>query len=126
MDAYITNVCGCRPPQNRQPHDSEMVACSPRLDALLQAVQPKAVLLLGSTAFRALTGGNAPITRMRGTEMETGWTWKGKRSIIPAIPTYHPAYLLRVADPKRKEEFIKDMKLASELAHGSRANTHSD
>lgn len=116
MDAYITNVCACRPPQNRTPNDVEIAACSPRMIALLQAVQPKVALLVGMTPLKAMTGATSGITRVRGWDFKVSWTWKGQRHEITAIPTYHPAYLLRMQDPKRKEEFKKDIARVVEIA----------
>lgn len=117
MDAYITNVCACRPPQNRQPNDVEIASCSPRINALLQAVHPKVALLVGSTPLKAMIGATSGITRVRGWEFKMCWRWKGRVQEIVAIPTYHPAYLLRVQDPKRIEEFKRDIARVVEIAN---------
>jgi len=91
---YILNVVKCRPPGNRNPAPEEMVACMPFMERQLRAIQPKLVLVLGSVALKALLNTTAGIMKSRGVWHE----WSG----IPVMPTFHPAYLLRNPDDKRK------------------------
>lgn len=92
-DVYICNVVKCRPPQNRKPEPDEIAACLPFVEAQLQAIQPKVIVLLGATAAQALLGTTRGINALR-----SRWTeWRG----IPVMPTYHPSYLLRVPEHKR-------------------------
>ncbi len=90
---YIANIVKCRPPDNRNPTPEEASVCKPFLFRQIQAVQPKIILVLGSVALEQLLGVKG-ITRLRGTEMK----WQDQ---IPAIPTFHPAYLLRKPEDKR-------------------------
>lgn len=91
---YITNVVKCRPPHNRDPHVQEVEACFQFLSLQLQALRPKAVLAMGSVAYRALFRETSGIRRNRGEwktlELADGTT-------LPVMPTYHPAYLLRLS-----------------------------
>jgi DNA polymerase len=92
-DAYILNVIKCRPPNNRDPMPDEVGACSPFLERQLAAIRPRAILLMGAVALRALFQTKHGITRHRGEWMD----YNG----IPVMPTFHPAYLLRKPADKR-------------------------
>ncbi|MGH7068997.1 MAG: uracil-DNA glycosylase [Acetobacteraceae bacterium] len=95
----ITNVLPWRPPGNRSPTDQEISVCLPFLLRHLALLQPHFLVLLGTMATRALTGTSQGISRLRGR-----WTMvsvPGLQQPIPALPTYHPAYLLRTAAAKR-------------------------
>lgn len=96
---YIANVVKCRPPDNRKPTPAEAATCLPFLRRQIQAVQPKMLLVLGSTALEHVLGMRG-ITRNRGQEV----AWNG----IPAMPTFHPAYLLR--KPQDKRLVFEDLK----------------
>jgi len=99
-NCYIANVVKCRPPNNRAPLPDEREACRPYLEAQMQILQPRIVVLLGATALQALIDPDARITQMRGQWIERDGVWY--------MPTYHPAALLR--DPRRKKEVWEDMK----------------
>lgn len=86
-DIYLTNVTKCRPPHNRTPTSSEIKACLPYLKEQVRLINPKIIVLLGATAFKALTGDKRSISKVRGTWIE----WEGRL----CMPIFHPAYLLR-------------------------------
>ena len=95
-DAFICNVTKCRPPGNRTPTPAEMGTCLPFLQEQLTIVRPRVICALGKTAAvgLGLLRPDEGITRARGQ-----WkTWRG----IPAMITFHPAYLLRQPQEKRK------------------------
>ena len=98
-DVFIGNVVKCRPPQNRNPEADEIMACQPFLEAQIRAIQPKVLVALGKFSAHWLLKTAVPITRLRGQIGE----WEG----IPAMPTYHPAYLLR--NPAGKRPVWEDM-----------------
>ena len=104
-DVFIGNVVKCRPPQNRNPEADEIMACQPFLEAQIRAIQPKVLVALGKFSAHWLLKTAVPITRLRGQLGE----WEG----IPAMPTYHPAYLLR--NPRAKKDLWEDMKVVLEL-----------
>lgn len=94
-DIYICNIVKCRPPENRKPEPAEMAACSPFVTQQLALIKPKVIVALGATAVQGLLPSvTEGITRMRGK-------WKIYQQTIPVMPTFHPAYLLRVPDAKR-------------------------
>jgi DNA polymerase len=91
---YICNVVKCRPPKNRDPEDDEIETCIPFLRKQIELIQPKVLCLLGRVAGRALIGAEFSMSRGRGS-------WREVMG-IPAMPTYHPAYLLRNPAAKRQ------------------------
>lgn len=92
-DVYIANVVKCRPPGNRTPAEDEARACLPYLERQIALVKPKLIVLLGATPLLHLLGKKG-ITALHGTWLDYGG--------IPVMPTYHPAYLLRVQAKKRE------------------------
>jgi DNA polymerase len=100
-EVYIANVVKCRPPENRNPEPDEMDACEPFLRAQIRAVGPKAIVALGKIAAQTLLRDPTPISRLRGR-----WaTYEGVR----LMPTFHPAYLLR--SPEEKKKAWEDLQL---------------
>ena len=87
-DVYITNIVKCRPPENRVPQSDEVDACAPYLEAQIQLVQPRILLLAGSPSVKTILKNDTPITKIRGQ-------WFRYSSTIMAMPLFHPAYLLR-------------------------------
>ena len=93
-EVFIANIIKCRPPQNRTPTPEEMAVCIPYLRRQIAFVRPKTIVALGATAYKGLSGDPlANVSRVRGTWCE----FEG----IPMMPTFHPAYLLRVPSAKR-------------------------
>lgn len=99
QDVYICNVVKCRPPDNRTPERDEMETCSPFLLRQIAAIKPRAIVVLGATAARALLKTNEPMHRLRGQWFD----YEGAKLLV----TFHPAYLLR--DPNKKKEAWEDM-----------------
>ena len=94
---YITNVVNYRPPNNRKPEPAEINRYSEFLREHISIIDPKILILMGSTAMEALFGSKIKITKERGA-------WKeviiNNKTYIVMI-TFHPAYLLRQADQKK-------------------------
>jgi len=88
---YTTNVIKCRPKSNRTPTVEEAAFCASLwLNQEIALVRPQVILALGSVALKYLYGSDKKITRDRGRWFTTEYG-------IPAIATYHPAYLLRLS-----------------------------
>ena len=101
---YITNVVNFRPPNNRKPERSEINRYSYYLRKHISIINPKILILLGSTAMESLLGSNVKISKIRGT-------WKEiiiKDKVYNSIVTFHPAYLLR--QPEQKKYSWLDLK----------------
>ncbi|MBX9771759.1 MAG: uracil-DNA glycosylase [Candidatus Obscuribacterales bacterium] len=87
-DTYICNIIKCRPPGNRVPTQQERVLCSRFLEAQIEFVKPKLILLAGTTAVQAILNVKDPISRLRGKWID----WKNGARVMPV---FHPSYLLR-------------------------------
>ncbi|MGC0774973.1 MAG: uracil-DNA glycosylase [Candidatus Acidiferrum sp.] len=98
-DVYICNVVKCRPPENRAPEKDEVTPCSPFLLRQIDAIAPKVIVCLGSTAAQTILETNRGISHFRGQWLE----FRGRK----LMATYHPAYLLR--NPSAKGEVWKDL-----------------
>ena len=94
---YITNVVNYRPPNNRKPEPSEINRYSNFLRQHISIIDPKILILMGSTAMESLFGSKIKITKERGVWKELIIHNKTYLTII----TFHPAYLLRQADQKK-------------------------
>jgi DNA polymerase len=95
----ITNVIAWRPPGNRNPTDNEVLVCLPFLLRHIALVRPRRLVLLGNMAARSVTGQSEGIRRLRGRWVEV--SIPGLEQPVPALPTLHPAYLLRTPGAKR-------------------------
>jgi uracil-DNA glycosylase family 4 len=96
----ITNILPWRPPGNRTPSEAEIAVCLPFLLRHVALVAPEVLLMLGSVAVRAITGSAQGIRRLRGQWQSL--VVPGLDRPVPALPTYHPAYLLRTPLAKRE------------------------
>ena len=97
---YITNICKCRPPGNRDPLNVEQEACLPFLRRQTALLRPKIIVCLGRIAAMQLIKPDFKITREHGQ-------WYEKAG-IRMMAMYHPSALLR--DPHRRPEAFEDLK----------------
>jgi uracil-DNA glycosylase len=95
---YITNVVYWRPPGNRSPTQAEIAACQPFLERQIELLRPQVIVFLGGIAARGLLGVKEGVTKLRGRAFVYP-TAAGTR--IPAMVTFHPAFLLRQPAQKR-------------------------
>ena len=96
-NAYITNVIFWRPPGNRPPTLEEAAICAAFLARHIELQQPKVLVLLGGTPVKHVLNDETGITRLRGR-----WgVYRSNTLEIPALPMFHPAYLLRQPSAKR-------------------------
>ena len=104
QDIYITNVVNYRPPNNRKPEPAEITRYSEYLRKHISIINPKILILMGSTAMESLFGSKIKISKERGN-------WKNviinNKSYLTMI-TFHPAYLLR--QPEQKKYSWTDLK----------------
>ncbi len=96
-DTLISNVVYWRPPGNRAPTQEEIAICRPFVERLIELTAPKAIMLAGGVPMQALLG-VAGIMRARGTWRDVELA-SGAR--YPALPLFHPAFLLRQPAQKR-------------------------
>jgi uracil-DNA glycosylase family 4 len=95
---YITNVIYWRPPGNRSPTQAEIAACQPFLERQVELLKPTVIVFLGGIAARGLLGVKEGVTKLRGRRF-VYTAADGTR--IPAMVTFHPAFLLRQPGQKR-------------------------
>lgn len=94
---YITNVVNYRPPNNRKPEPAEITRYSNYLREHITIIDPKILILMGSSAMEALFGSKIRISKERGAWKEVIVNQKTYLTMI----TFHPAYLLRQPDQKK-------------------------
>jgi len=99
QSVYITNLLFWRPPGNRNPTAAEVAACLPFLERQVELVDPSHMLLLGASSVRTLLARQEGILKLRGRWGH--YQHAGLAAPIPAMPTLHPAYLLRQPAQKR-------------------------
>lgn len=102
---YITNVVPWRPIENRKPTPDEVAVCLPFVSRHIELVDPQVLLLLGGAAASALLARHEGINRLRGRWFD--YASPGLPRPIPALATFHPAYLLRT--PAAKREAWRDL-----------------
>lgn len=95
-EVYIANIVKCRPPQNRDPKPDESGSCAEYLNRQIMLVRPHLILAVGRIAAQNLLADDSPVGRLRGRVRQHAPT------STPVVVTYHPAYLLRSPDQKRK------------------------
>ena len=105
---YISNVINYRPPENRRPTDEEIKRYLPFITKHIEIINPKILVLLGSTAMNALIGNDVVISKMRGKWIEKEFG-NCKTSVII---TFHPAFLMR--QPAQKKMSWIDLKMIRE------------
>ena len=97
---FITNTVFWRPPGNRTPSPTEQLACAPFLARAIQLVQPKMLLLVGGAAAKSMLKRDEGILAMRGRWFD--WRSEDESLSLPALPTLHPAFLLRQPGAKKR------------------------
>jgi uracil-DNA glycosylase family 4 len=112
--AYISNMLFWRPPGNRNPTPAEIASCLPFVHRHIELAGPKVLVFVGGTSAKTMLDTTTGIMRLRGRwhdfTLPNGIT-------LPAMPTFHPAYLLR--SPAGKREAWRDLlAIQAKLDHG--------
>jgi len=106
----ITNTVFWRPPGNRTPAAHEQMICAPFLERAIALAQPRMLLLVGGAAAKSLLQKEEGILSLRGRWFE--WRSKDGAMELPALPTLHPAFLLR--QPAAKKRAWRDLLTVTE------------
>ncbi len=104
-DVFITNVLKCRPPDNRDPQESEVRCCEKYLISQIELIKPQVICALGRIAAQWLLQTKASLSVLRAGE----YYYRGIRVLV----TYHPAALLR--SPEMKRPAWEDFKRLKEM-----------
>lgn len=110
--AFITNTVFWRPPGNRTPSPPEQMICAPFLERAIALVRPRMLLLVGGASAKAMLKREEGILSLRGRWFE--WRSSAGDLELPALPTLHPAFLLRQPAAK-KRAWIDLLTLAERL-----------
>ncbi|MBR2386731.1 uracil-DNA glycosylase [bacterium] len=87
-DVYICNTIKCRPPENRNPEIEEKEACREFLNAQIEILKPRIILICGGVALNSMLPAEKGITSVRGKWFDGPYGAK-------MMPIFHPSYLLR-------------------------------
>ncbi|MDA7715294.1 uracil-DNA glycosylase [Pelagibacteraceae bacterium] len=104
-NVYISNIINYRPPENRRPTGEEMNRYLPFIKKHIEIIDPKILILLGSTAMNALIGDDVVISKVRGQWIEKEFG----QCKVSTIVTFHPAFLMR--QPTQKKLAWVDLKM---------------
>jgi DNA polymerase len=114
---FITNTVFWRPPGNRTPTPAEQAACAPFLERAIVLVRPKMLMLTGGASAKHVLATTDGILSLRGRWFE--WRSADGALELPALPTLHPAFLLR--QPAAKKHAWEDLlKLTERLDRPAR------
>jgi len=107
---FITNTVFWRPPGNRTPSAAEQSACAPFVERAIALVRPKLLMLAGGASAKHMLKTPDGILSLRGRWFE----WKSADGALelPALPTLHPAFLLR--QPAAKKKAWEDLLMLTE------------
>lgn len=107
---FITNTVFWRPPGNRTPTPEEQLVCKPFVEQAIRLVRPRLLLLVGAPATRCMLNQTEGINRLHGRWFE--WRTTEDDLEVPALPTFHPAFLMRT--PSAKAMAWSDLKIFAE------------
>ena len=108
-DCYVCNVIKCIPPGERNFSSEEIEDCRPFLLRQILAVRPRIIVAFGALAAQTLLRTQTTISALRGHSYKLILN----DHEMSLVPTFNPAYILRVADKKR--EAWDDLKLVRDL-----------
>jgi DNA polymerase len=111
-ECYLCNVIKCVPPGERNFSVEEIEDCRPFLLRQILTINPQTIIALGALAAQTLLRSKKTISDLRGRM----YTLRLNEKDISLVPTFNPAYLLRVAEKKR--EAWEDLKLVREIVKG--------
>jgi len=92
------NVVNCRPPNNRTPEPQEIECCRPRRIEAIERIKPKLIVGLGAVPLHFMLG-TSDLAGLRGRLFAV----KIGNHACWFLPTYHPAYILRLAEKKKQK-----------------------
>lgn len=113
VDVFITNTVLCRPPNNRNPKRSELRACWPRLQRMIEVMEPSVIVCLGNVPAHWLLETDKSMRAMSGRVFD--WSL-GNILKAKVLPIYHPSYLLRQQSGALDNFVVERLGLAKRMA----------
>jgi DNA polymerase len=107
-DVYIANILKARPPNNATPTPDEAERCGVWLVEQIRIIRPRVIVTLGKPAANYMLRNRDSMGSMRGTWRE----YVDGDLVIPVMPTFHPAYLLRAYTPENRKKVWSDLQQA--------------
>lgn len=116
QSVYLSQTVKCRPPNNRNPEATEILACQAFLTAQIRFLKPKVIVALGSIAAQTLLNSKVALDRLRGQLTPLAFTDSSLPENLMVMPTFHPAFLLKAPESKKLawEDLKKVMSLLKE------------
>lgn len=120
---YIANVLKTRPPNNATPTIEEARLCAPYLYAQIGVIRPEVIVTLGLPSTRLILETEASMARLRGSWASFQMPIHPLHSlmppecadlVVPVLPTYHPAFLLRAYTQENRQKVWSDLRLVME------------
>ncbi|MFT6076899.1 MAG: DNA polymerase [Myxococcota bacterium] len=113
-ELYITNTLFWRPPGNRRPTEDELAMCKPFVEKHIALMNPKLIVLMGSTAMADILNINDPISKSCGKFFD--YQNQYLKETTQSTVLFHPSYLIRQPSKKRDtwahllaiKEFLKN------------------
>lgn len=102
-DIWTTNTVLCRPPNNRKPTEEERKLCLPHFEAQLKLMQPKLIIVLGSTPLEMATGISSGITKCAGELIDSFFD-------IPTFVLLHPSFILRTGKYDLLDDLVEKLR----------------
>ena len=90
-EIYITNILKCRPPQNRNPKEEEIIACTPYLDRQIEIIKPMVICCLGNFATFYIMKKFGLENKVQKINKIHGMVFTSPFDSVKIIPLYHPA-----------------------------------
>lgn len=120
-DVFITNTIKCRPPENRDPEDSEKEVCRPHLDRQIKVIGPKLVVCLGRHSMSSLMPGAGSISKLHGRAVR-------RPSGQVYLALYHPAAALHNGSLRKTliDDFRKIPSILEKLKSSASASRRRD
>ena len=108
QNIYCSYAINFRPPEDRKPTSQEIKRYSVFLKEHISIINPKIIILMGSSAMESVTGINRKISSERGKWKETIL----KNKTYPVMISFNPSYLIRFPENKKYSwEDLKKIKL---------------
>jgi DNA polymerase len=105
---YIANILKARPPNNATPTPDESAKCGVWLKEQIRTIRPRVIVTLGKPAANYMLENREAMGAMRGNWHE----YRDADLVIPLMPTFHPAYLLRAYTPENRKKVWSDLQMA--------------